>query len=79
RRPPAGPRAQDAAALLALSAAGHGLTVLPQSLAAAAGAGAGAAVLPVRVPRLVHRREVLFVPGLDGPARVFLDALPRGG
>ncbi|GLW59346.1 LysR family transcriptional regulator [Kitasatospora phosalacinea] len=73
----AGYEGQDAAALLTLSAAGHGLAVLPRSLAASAGGGTTA--LPVRAPRLVHRREVLFAPGLDGPARTFLDALPRGG
>ncbi|MEU3492083.1 LysR family transcriptional regulator [Kitasatospora cineracea] len=64
----------DAAALLALAAAGHGLAVLPRALAASAGATA----LPVRAPRLAHRREVLFAPVLDAPARAFVDALPRG-
>ncbi|MFC8723344.1 LysR family transcriptional regulator [Kitasatospora sp. NPDC057198] len=85
-----GYQGQDAAALLALCAAGHGLAVLPRSLAASAGTAAGptagaasgvpagTVALPVRAPRLVHRREALFTPALDGPARAFLDALPRG-
>ncbi|QKW18545.1 LysR family transcriptional regulator [Kitasatospora sp. NA04385] len=64
----------DPAALLTLGAAGHGLAVLPGPLAESAGATA----LPLRAPRLAHRREVLFTPALDGPARAFLDALPRG-
>ncbi|MFE2347176.1 hypothetical protein [Kitasatospora cineracea] len=63
----------DAAALLAPAAAGHGLAVLPRTPAASAGATA----LPVRAPRLAHRREVLFAPVLDVPARAFVDALPR--
>ncbi|BAJ27151.1 MULTISPECIES: LysR family transcriptional regulator [Kitasatospora] len=70
----AGHEGHDPAGPLALAAAGHGLAVLPRTLAARAGAVA----LPVRAPRLAHRREVLFPPGLDAPARVFLDALPRG-
>ncbi|WP_033211739.1 LysR family transcriptional regulator [Kitasatospora phosalacinea] len=64
----------DPAALLTLCAAGHGLAVLPRPLAESTGATA----LPVRAPRLAHRREVLFPPTLDAPARAFLDALPRG-
>lgn len=75
----AGYEGQDATALLTLCATGHGLAVLPHTLAAGTGAPAGTVALPVRTPRLVHRREALFTPALDGPARALLDALPRGG
>ncbi|RKE17935.1 LysR family transcriptional regulator [Streptomyces sp. TLI_171] len=60
----------DVPALLALCAAGHGLALLPRGLAPTA--------LPVRGPRLIHRRELLFAPSPSAPARAFIDALPRG-
>lgn len=50
----------DPHALAALAAAGHGLTALPLSLAAGF---PGTAAVPVRVPRLVHRTELLHPAG----------------
>ncbi|MDT9690162.1 LysR family transcriptional regulator substrate-binding protein [Streptomyces sp. P9(2023)] len=56
----------DSRVLGALAAAGHGLTLLPASLAATI---AGAVAVPLSAPRLVHRVELLHAgrePG--GPA-----------
>lgn len=52
----------DTATLVALAAAGHGLTVLPGP---AAGRFGGVAPVPITAPRLVHRTELLH--GSTGP------------
>ncbi|MFF0434490.1 LysR family transcriptional regulator [Streptomyces sp. NPDC004327] len=56
----------DARTLTALAAAGHGLALLPASAAAGV---PGAVAVPLAVPRLVHRTELLHVGGEPaGPA-----------
>ncbi|MFC8276056.1 LysR family transcriptional regulator [Streptomyces sp. NPDC057271] len=56
----------DSRVLGALAAAGHGLTLLPVSLAATI---AGAVAVPLSAPRLVHRVELLHTgPEPCGPA-----------
>ncbi|MFD7325167.1 LysR family transcriptional regulator [Streptomyces sp. NPDC059875] len=56
----------DTRTLGALAAAGHGLTLLPLSFAAAI---AGAVAVPLSAPRLVHRTELLHAgTEPDGPA-----------
>ncbi|MEU8438082.1 LysR family transcriptional regulator [Streptomyces sp. NPDC029216] len=70
----------DLHALCTLAAAGHGLVLLPRSVAeAAAGAGAGAAVaVPLDAPRLVHRTELLAPGGLSGAAAALAARLTAG-
>ncbi|MDX3803486.1 LysR family transcriptional regulator [Streptomyces sp. AK04-3B] len=63
----------DVRLLIALAAAGHGLTLLPRSAAAGA---PGAVAVPVVEPRVVHRVEIVHAaapPG--GAARALLEAL----
>jgi DNA-binding transcriptional LysR family regulator len=62
----------DVRGLIALAAAGHGLTLLPESVLPPA---AGIAV-PITAPRLTHRTEVLYgdLPG-EGPAALLATAL----
>jgi DNA-binding transcriptional LysR family regulator len=50
----------DPEVLLALAAAGHGLTVLPLPFAAGVATPLGAAVVPLTAPQLVHRTELLL-------------------
>ncbi|MFI8364188.1 LysR family transcriptional regulator [Streptomyces sp. NPDC085612] len=68
----------DLHALCALATAGHGLALLPRTVAAAAaGSGAGAAV-PLSAPRLVHRTELL-APGTPTGAAAALAARLTAG
>ncbi|MFB7374695.1 LysR family transcriptional regulator [Streptomyces sp. NPDC056222] len=62
----------DTRTLVALAAAGHGLTLLPVSLA---GAIAGAVAVPLSAPRLVHRTELLHTGVEPGPPAAELAAL----
>ncbi|MBO1335515.1 LysR family transcriptional regulator [Streptomyces sp. VRA16 Mangrove soil] len=62
----------DVRTLLTLAAAGHGLTVLPASLAADA---PGTVAVPLVAPRLVHRTELVHTGTLRGPAERFVAAL----
>ncbi|MCL7424649.1 LysR family transcriptional regulator [Streptomyces sp. NPDC057806] len=69
----------DVRALTALAVAGHGLTLLPRSLAT--GVPGGVAV-PVTAPRLVHRTELVHAGPLQGAAHRSAAALAspdRGG
>lgn len=61
----------DTATLIALAAAGHGLTVLPAALARAD----QIAAVPVGAPRLVHRVELLHGSLPAGAARMLADQL----
>ncbi|GHJ31951.1 LysR family transcriptional regulator [Streptomyces hygroscopicus subsp. sporocinereus] len=56
----------DVRGLLALTAAGHGLALLPHQ---AAKDTPGVVTVPLITPRLVHRTELLHGAALDGPAR----------
>ncbi|MDX3230124.1 LysR family transcriptional regulator [Streptomyces sp. ME19-01-6] len=60
----------DVRALLALAAAGHGLTLLPHSATAGA---PGLVAVPLISPRLVHRVELLHGTALDDPAADFAE------
>jgi DNA-binding transcriptional LysR family regulator len=60
----------DTLTLLALVAAGHGLAVLPRSVATLA-TGVSFAAVAVQSPRLVHRTELLHG-RIDGPAATAL-------
>ncbi|MEV3854860.1 LysR family transcriptional regulator [Streptomyces sp. NPDC050095] len=62
----------DLRTLLALAAAGHGLTLLPASLAAQA---QGTVAVPLTEPRVVHRTELVHTGTLRGPAADFAAAL----
>ncbi|MEU8378061.1 LysR substrate-binding domain-containing protein, partial [Streptosporangium sp. NPDC048865] len=55
---------EDVRTVLSLAAAGHGLVVLPASVAAGAPGTAG---VPLSSPRVVHRVEVLYAEAV-GPA-----------
>ncbi|TCM45285.1 LysR family transcriptional regulator [Kribbella sp. VKM Ac-2568] len=63
----------DTLTLLALVAAGHGLAVLPRSVAPST----GVTLLAVEAPRLVHRTELLHG-HIDGPAAATLAAVLSG-
>ncbi|MCQ8193281.1 LysR family transcriptional regulator [Streptomyces rugosispiralis] len=56
----------DVRGLLALTAAGHGLALLPH---AATKGTPGIVTAPLIAPRLLHRTELLHGPAVDGPAR----------
>lgn len=56
----------DVRVLVALAAAGHGLTLLPRSLALGV---PGTAAVPVIAPRLVHRTELVHAGSLRGAAQ----------
>ncbi|MCM3806992.1 LysR family transcriptional regulator [Streptomyces malaysiensis] len=56
----------DVRGLLALTAAGHGLALLPHP---ATKGVPGIVATPLIAPRLVHRTELLHGPAVDGPAR----------
>ncbi len=70
----------DVRGLIALTAAGHGLALLPQS---ALDGIPGVTAVPVRATRLaqrteirlVHRTEMVHSPALDGPAALLATAL----
>lgn len=65
----------DVRVLTSLAAAGHGLALLPRSVAAGV---AGTVAVPVVEPRLVHRIELVFAGALSGAARALAEALsPR--
>jgi hypothetical protein len=60
--------------LIALSAAGHGLALLPAPVLDGV---AGVHPVPVTAPRLVHRTEALYGAAPAGPAAAFLAELER--
>ncbi|MGP4111962.1 LysR family transcriptional regulator [Streptomyces sp. 4N509B] len=62
----------DVRGLLALAAAGHGLTVLPLPVVDGA---AGVRAVPLSSPQLVHRTEALHGGTLDGPAALLAAGL----
>ncbi|MFF8606022.1 LysR family transcriptional regulator [Streptomyces sp. NPDC015346] len=62
----------DVRGLLALTAAGHGLAVLPRSTIDGM---PGVNAVPVSEPRLVHRTEILHSNALDGPPALLATAL----
>ncbi|WP_372345466.1 LysR family transcriptional regulator [Streptomyces sp. KL116D] len=62
----------DLRTLLALAAAGHGLTVLPAALA---GSAPGTVRVPLTAPRVVHRTELVHAGEPSGPAARFVAAL----
>ncbi|MFG2847703.1 LysR family transcriptional regulator [Kitasatospora sp. NPDC048296] len=64
-RPATRYRGTDVHGLLALVAAGHGLTLLPEAVVARA---PGIACAPIAVPRLVHRTELVHGSLPEGPA-----------
>ncbi|MFE0132016.1 LysR family transcriptional regulator [Streptomyces sp. NPDC059037] len=64
----------DVRGLLALTAAGHGLALLPQS---AIEGIPGTKAVPVSAPRLVHRTEALHSNAADGPPALLAAALRR--
>jgi DNA-binding transcriptional LysR family regulator len=66
----------DVRGLLTLTAAGHGLALLPHTAAENA---PGTAAIPLIAPRLVHRTELLHGPTLDGPARTLAAVLTGDG
>jgi hypothetical protein len=71
----------DVAALLALAAAAHGLTVLPQTavLSRTLLANTGTVAIPVGLPRLRHRTELIHGTLRDGsPAAALAALLTRG-
>ncbi|WP_371778016.1 LysR family transcriptional regulator [Streptosporangium subroseum] len=57
---------EDVRTLLNLAAAGHGLTLLPSSVAAG---------VPLTAPRVVHRVEMLHGPLAPGPAQAVTERL----
>ncbi|MEU0738770.1 LysR family transcriptional regulator [Streptomyces sp. NPDC006134] len=65
----------DVRLLTALAAAGHGLTLLPRSVAAGV---PGAVGVPVVEPRVVHRTELVHAGGLRGAAATLAQALAGG-
>ncbi|WP_316520638.1 LysR family transcriptional regulator [Kitasatospora brasiliensis] len=65
----------DLRGLLALVAAGHGLTLLPEPVLAAA-PGVGRA--PIATPRLVHRTELVHGSLPEGPAALLARLLAQG-
>ncbi|MBD0671286.1 LysR family transcriptional regulator [Streptomyces sp. CBMA156] len=68
----------DLHGLLALVAAGHGLTLLPEPvLAGALGAALGVGYAPIAVPRLVHRTELVHGSLPEGPAALLALLLER--
>ncbi|RSS84374.1 LysR family transcriptional regulator [Streptomyces sp. WAC06614] len=67
----------DLHTLCALSAAGHGLTLLPRRVAARL--APEAAAVPVAAPRLVHRTELLTPGAPTGLAATLAERLTGGG
>ncbi|MEV6575773.1 LysR family transcriptional regulator [Streptomyces sp. NPDC051577] len=65
-------RGTDLLGLAALAAAGHGLAVLPLSLATALPA---VVAVPIRVPRLIHRTELVHPANPTAAARQLIDRL----
>lgn len=66
----------DVHTLTALTAAGHGLTLLPRPAATGV---PGTAAVPVTDPRVVHRTELLYAGAPTGAAAAVADALAEGG
>ncbi|MFJ4521256.1 LysR family transcriptional regulator [Streptomyces sp. NPDC088810] len=66
----------DVRTLTALTAAGHGLTLLPRS---AATAHPGTTAVPLTAPRLVHRTELLHSGSPGGAAAEVMRRLVDGG
>ncbi|QTE01683.1 LysR family transcriptional regulator [Streptomyces cyanogenus] len=66
----------DVRTLTALTAAGHGLTLLPRSAATAL---PGATAVPLTAPRLVHRTELLHSGSPGGAAAELVRRLVGGG
>jgi DNA-binding transcriptional LysR family regulator len=62
----------DVRGLIALTAAGHGLALLPKPVIDGV---PGVAAVPVSASRLVHRTEILHSKGLAGPAALLAGAL----
>ncbi|WP_328874522.1 LysR family transcriptional regulator [Streptomyces sp. NBC_00287] len=62
----------DVRGLIALAAAGHGLTLLPRSVATGV---LGGVAVPITAPRLVHRTELVHAGSLQGAARELAVAL----
>ncbi|MEV5901727.1 LysR family transcriptional regulator substrate-binding protein, partial [Streptomyces sp. NPDC052127] len=62
----------DLRVLTGLVAAGHGLTLLPRSVAAGV---PGTAAVPVTGPRVVHRIELVYAGMPSGAARTLVEAL----
>ncbi|WP_062648740.1 LysR family transcriptional regulator [Streptomyces maremycinicus] len=62
----------DLRVLTALVAAGHGLTLLPRSMATGV---PGTAAVPVTGPRVVHRIELVYAGTPSGAARTLVEAL----
>ncbi|MGW0814385.1 LysR family transcriptional regulator [Streptomyces viridiviolaceus] len=62
----------DVRGLTVLAAAGHGLTLLPATVAVGV---PGAAAVPVVEPRVVHRTEVVHAGGVRGAAAALVEAL----
>ncbi|MET7655747.1 MULTISPECIES: LysR family transcriptional regulator [unclassified Streptomyces] len=62
----------DLRVLTALVAAGHGLTLLPGSVAAGV---PGTVAVPVTAPRVVHRIELVHAGAPSGAARALVEAL----
>ncbi|MEV7598630.1 LysR family transcriptional regulator [Kitasatospora sp. NPDC089797] len=75
-RPATRYRGTDLHGLLALVATGHGLTLLPEPVAAGAPWLAHA---PIAAPRLVHRTELVHGSLPDGPAALLARLLAEGG
>ncbi|MER7669585.1 LysR family transcriptional regulator [Kitasatospora sp. NPDC096128] len=73
-RPATRYRGTDLHGLLALVAAGHGLTLLPAPVLALA---PGIASAPIAAPRLVHRTELLHGSLPEGPAALLARLLAR--
>lgn len=65
----------DVRTLTALSAAGHGLTLLPRSAATGV---PGAVAVPVTEPRVVHRTELVYAGAPGGAAAALVSALVEG-
>ncbi len=66
----------DVRALIALAAAGHGLTLLPRSAAAGV---PGTAAVPVGEPRVVHRTELVYAGVPAGAAAALVKTLAEQG
>lgn len=66
----------DVRVLTALVAAGHGLTLLPRSVAVGV---PGTAALPVTGPRVSHRIELVYAGRPSGAARTLVEALSTRG
>ncbi|MBO7941563.1 LysR family transcriptional regulator substrate-binding protein, partial [Streptomyces sp. S9] len=66
----------DVRALTGLAAAGHGLAVLPRTVAAGV---PGAVAVPLTAPRVVHRIELVYAGTPTGAAAALVTALSARG